>query len=118
MTLPLSLATRSYFKEIRTKRYVKEYGLLSFPRNLSNKYGKQLLDTALKTGLDALKPTAEKVVQKATWANGEFIGNKIAGKIVKPPENSIDAEERHILTEKRILLILPEEILNELKKVL
>ena len=39
----------------RTRKYVKEYGFLLFARNLSNKYGRQLLDAATKTGLDALK---------------------------------------------------------------
>ena len=41
-------------------RYVKGYGFLSFVRNLSNKHGKQLLDTATKTGLDALKTASKK----------------------------------------------------------
>ena len=40
----------------RTKKYVKEYRFLSFARNLSNKYRKQLLDT----GLDALKAASKK----------------------------------------------------------
>ena len=45
----------SYSIEPRTRKYVKGYGFLSFARDLSNKYGKQLLDTRL----DALK-TASK----------------------------------------------------------
>ena len=45
----------SYSIEPRTRKYVKGYGFLSFARDLSNKYGKQLLDTTL----DALK-TASK----------------------------------------------------------
>ena len=44
-----------YFIESRTRKYVKGYGFLSFPRNLTNKHGKQLLYTPSKTGLDALK---------------------------------------------------------------
>ena len=43
---------------------------------------KELLDTATKTRLDALK-TASKVY-KAAETIGEFIGNKIIEKIVKP----------------------------------
>ena len=42
-----------YSTELRTRKYVKKYGLLSFWRNLSNKYVKTLLDTAIKTELDA-----------------------------------------------------------------
>ena len=44
-----------YSVEPRTKKYVKGHGFLSFSRNLFNKYGKQLLDTATTTGLNALR---------------------------------------------------------------
>ena len=37
-----------YSTELRTRKYVKRKGFLSFARNLSNKYGKQLLDSATK----------------------------------------------------------------------
>ena len=67
-----------YSIEPRTRKYVKEYGFLSFARNLSNKYGKQLLDTAAKTGLYAAKTTSKKVVHKTAEAIGELIANKIA----------------------------------------
>ena len=66
---------------------------MSFTKNISNKYGKQLLDTATKTGLDALKSASKKVVHKAAEAIGEFIGNNIADKIVKP-KPVIDANYR------------------------
>ena len=46
--------------EPRTRKYVKRYGFLSFARNLSNKYGKQLLETATKPGLNALKTAFKK----------------------------------------------------------
>ena len=38
-----------YFIEPKTRKYVKGYGFSSFARNLSKKYGKQLLDTGTKT---------------------------------------------------------------------
>ena len=42
-------------------------------RNLSNKYVKQLLHTAVKTRLDALNTASKKVVQKvAEKKNGRF----------------------------------------------
>ena len=66
------------------RKCVKGPGFLSFARNLSNKYEKQLLDTATKTKLDAPKTASKKVVHKAAEATGEFIGNKIADKIEKP----------------------------------
>ena len=80
---------------------------------MSNKYGKQLLDTAAKAGLDDLKPTSKYVVHKAAEAAGEFIWNKIANKIVKPKpvsdQNLRDAEEIIIPPEKR------EEIISKFK---
>ena len=56
--------------ERRTRKHVKGYGFLSFVRNLANKYGRQLLDTATKAGLDALKTASKKVIQKAAEATG------------------------------------------------
>ena len=47
-----------------------KYGFLSFARNFSNKYRKQLSDTEL----DALKTASKNVVHKI----GEFLKNKIA----------------------------------------
>ena len=83
-----------------TRKYVKGYGFLSFVRNLSKKYRKQLLDT----GLDVLKTASKKVVHKAAEAIDEFVGNNIADKIVKQKpvidENSGNVEEIIILPEK------------------
>ena len=45
-----------YCIEPRTKKYVKGDGFLSFARNLSNKYRKQVLDTRL----DPLKTTSKR----------------------------------------------------------
>ena len=80
-------------REPRTSKYVKGYGFLSFARKLSNKYVKELLDNAAKTGLDALKPASKKVIHKAAEPTGEFIRNKIADKIVKPEAKSRNVEE-------------------------
>ena len=41
-----------YSREPRTRKYINRHGFLSFARSLSNKYGKELLDTSTKTGLD------------------------------------------------------------------
>ena len=70
---------------------------MSLTRNLSSKYGKQLLDTGTKTGIDVLKSASKKLGHKVAEATGEFIGNKITDKIVKPNPlaavNSINVEE-------------------------
>ena len=42
------------------RKYVKRYGHFSFARNLSNKYGQQLLNV----GLDVLKTASKKVAHK------------------------------------------------------
>ena len=68
MTRSSNLVTRRCFVEPRTIKYVKGYSFLSFARNPSNKYRKRLLDTATKTGIDALKTDSKKVVNKAAEA--------------------------------------------------
>ena len=39
-----------YSVEPRERRYVKGYGFMSFARNFGNKYGKNLMNAAIKTG--------------------------------------------------------------------
>ena len=84
---------------------VEGYIFWSFTRDLSNKYTKQLLDNATKTGLDATKAVTKKVAQKETEAAGEFIGNKIVDKIMKLKpaidESSRNSEKLVILPQKR-----------------
>ena len=53
-----------YLTEPSFRKYVKGYGFLSFARNFGNKYGKKLMDTATKTGMDAAKIASKRVVQK------------------------------------------------------
>ena len=38
-----------YSIEPRERRYVKGYGFTPFARNFGNKYGKKLMNTAIKT---------------------------------------------------------------------
>ena len=72
-----------YSIDPRTRDYVKGYGFLSFWRNISNKYRKQLLDDAAKTELDALETSNKKLVHKTSEALEELIGNKITEKFIK-----------------------------------
>ena len=44
-----------YLTESKYRKYVKGYGFLSFARKFGNKYGRKLMDTATKTGIDASK---------------------------------------------------------------
>ena len=66
-----------YSTEPKFRKYVKRYNFLSF----GDKYGKILMDTATKTGIDAAKTTCKRVVQKTAEGTGDLIGNKIADKI-------------------------------------
>ena len=78
-----------YSAEPRFKKYVKGYGFLSFVGKCGDKYGKELMDTATKTGTDAAKAASKKAVQKTAEATRDFIGNKTADKITsigKPKE--------------------------------
>ena len=42
----------------------------------SYKYGKKLMATAAKTGVDAAKTASKRVVQKTAEATSDLIGNK------------------------------------------
>ena len=64
-----------YSIEPRFKKYFKGYGFLSFAKNFGNKYGKKLMDTATKTGMDAAKIASIRVEQKTAEATGDLIGN-------------------------------------------
>ena len=70
-----------YSTQPKIKKYVKGYGFLSFARKFGDKYGKKLMDTATKTGIDAVKTVSKRVVQKTAEATWDLIGNKIADKI-------------------------------------
>ena len=48
-----------YSTKPRSRKYVKGYGFLSFAKKFGDKYGKKIMGTAAKTGIDAAK-TASK----------------------------------------------------------
>ena len=72
--------------------YVKGYGFLYFAtnmgKNLSNKYGQKLLDSAKKSTTDAIKTASKRAIQKTAKATGDLIGNKIADKITSASKKS------------------------------
>ena len=72
------------------------------------------MDTATKTGINAAKTASKRIVQKATEATGDLIGNKIADKITsigkrKEREKINKPEEIYISPEKR------QQIIDDLK---
>ena len=94
-----------YSTEPSFRKYVKGYGFLSFAKNFVNKYGKKLMDTATKTGMDAAKITSKRVVQKAAEATGDLIGNKIADKITSIGQS----KEKPKPKEKPVEIYIPPE---------
>ena len=62
-----------YSIEPKDRIYVKEYGFLSFAKNmdknLSNKYSQKLFDTAKKSTIDAIKTASKKSNSKNSRSN-------------------------------------------------
>ena len=103
-----------YSTEPRIRKYVKSYGFLSSAKNFGNKYGKKLMDTTTKTGIDAAKTASKRVAQKTAEATGDLIRNKIADKITsigkpKEKEKINKPEEIYIPPERR------QQIIDDLK---
>ena len=93
-----------YSIEPRDRIYGKGYGFLSFAKNkcknLSNKYGQKLLDSAKRSTADAIKTASKRVIQKTAEATGDLIGNKISDKIASTSKKSSN-EIQHNETESK-----------------
>ena len=87
-----------YSIEPKERRYEKGYGFLYFAKsmgthatrvakNLNNKYGQKLVDTAKKSATDALKIAGERAIQKTAEVSGHLVGNFIADKITNISKN-------------------------------
>ena len=113
-----------YSIEPRDRVYVKGYGFMSFARSMSNKYGKKLVDTAMKSTTDAIKTASKRAIQKAAEATGDLVGNKIADRITSVSKKStkklptID-EDAELTTHKKRYISLEErqQIIDELRLV-
>ena len=81
-----------YSIEPRDRIYAKGYAFLSFAKNigknLSNKYGQKLLDSAKKSTILNLKTASKRAIQKTAEATDDLIGNKIADKITSVSKKS------------------------------
>ena len=111
-----------YSIEPRDRTYVKEYGFLSFAKNmgkgLSNKYGQKLLDSTKKSTTDAIKTASTRAIQKTAEATGNLIGSKIADKVAsvskkestKGLHNNNETKEEDVeITTPKKRYISPEE---------
>ena len=103
-----------YSIEPKYRKYVQGYVFLSFAKKFGDKYGKKLMDTATKIGIDVTKTTSKQAVQKTAEATGDLIGNKIADKTTslgktKSKEKEDERQEIYIPPEKR------QQIIDDLK---
>ena len=100
-----------YSLEPRYRKYVQGQGFRSFAKNMSNKYGKKLLDKSIDVsnkygrklldksidaGKDFAKKAGKKALDKSAEATGEMIGNKIADRITT---NKMQKEDDRIMEE-------------------
>ena len=112
----MNIIKMRYSIEPRDRIYVKGYGFLSFAKNigknLSNKYGQKIFDTAKKSTTDAIKTASKRAIQKTAKATGDLIGNKIADEITsisssikksneELPNNDDKKEDVEITTRKK-----------------
>ena len=72
----------------------KDMFFLSLARKFSDKYGKKVIDTLTKTGINAAKTVSKRVVRKTAEATGDFIGNKIADKITSASKSESNGKEK------------------------
>ena len=127
----MNIIKMRYSIEPRDRIYVKGYGFLSFAKNigknLSNKYGQKIIDTAKKSTTDAIKTASKRAIQKTAEATGDLIGNNIVDKITsiskksnKELDNNYDEKEDVEITTRKTRYISPEErkrIIDELRFV-
>ena len=64
-----------YSTEPKDRIYANWYEVLSFAKNISNRYCQKLLDTAKKLTTDAIKIASKRTIQKTAEATGDLIGN-------------------------------------------
>ena len=95
-------------------------------KNLSNKYGQKLFDSAKTSTTDAIKTSSKRTIQKTAEATGDLIDNKIADKITsisKKPAKELrdndETEDAEITTHKKRYISIEErqQIIDELRLV-
>ena len=95
-------------------------------KNLNNKYGQKILDSAKRSTTDAIKSALKRAIQKTAEGTGDLIGNKIADKITSVskkstkelPNDETEVDVERATPKKRY--ISPEErqqIIDELRLV-
>ena len=91
-------------------------------KNLNNKYGQKLFDSAKKSAADVFKIASKGVIQKTAEATGDLVGNTIASKITgiskkpasEPHSNAASNEipnKRYISPQER------QKVIDELRLI-
>ena len=104
-----------YSTEPKYRKYVEGYGFLSFARKFGDKYGKKLMDTATKTGIDAAKTASKIVVQKLQQLQEIWL--EIADKITSVSKTKIKGKEEKT-NERQEIYIPPDkrqQIIDDLR---
>ena len=106
----LALIKMSYSTGPKFRKYVKGYSFLLSARKFGDKYGKKLMETATKTGIDTTITASKRVILETEKATGDLIGNKIADKVTslgktKSKEKEDERQEIYIPPEKRQQII-------------
>ena len=71
-------------------------------KNLSNKYGQKLLDSAKKSTTDAIKTASKKAIKKKTEATGDLISDEIDHKITSVSKKSTKELHNNDTTEEDV----------------
>ena len=115
----------------RDRIFLKDYGFLSFAKNmgrnigknmsksLRSKYSQKLLDHVKQSATDALKTASKRAIIKKAEETGDLIGNKIADKITKvaktSPKYNSETKGEEILRERFIPPELRQKIISDLR---
>ena len=75
-----------------------------FARKFGNKYGKKIMDIAIKTEIDA-KNASKRVVQKIIEATEDLMGHNIGDRITSVPKKK--SKEKEDETNKRQEIYIP-----------
>ena len=98
----------TYSLEPKYRKYVHGYGFLSFTIKFGDKYGKKLMDTASKTGIDTANTASERAIQKTAEAT-DLIGNKVVDKINSLCKSKNTEKEKQDKTNKVEEIDIPPE---------
>ena len=89
-------------------------------KNLRNKYGQNLLDSAKKSIADTIKTASKRAIQKTAEATGDLIGNKIADKTTSVSKKSPKELQNDEIEVPKKRYLSPEErkqIIDEVRLV-